>query len=218
MTDNFREILFDVAIGKNSSGEARWSTDCLQEETPNEVRSLNWSHPIWEWNLQTAIRSREDWEYVFHFHLGIAQGRAYGFRFRDSVFNRSIDSMQTSIPLLGIGDGVKTAFQLKRVFGSGIYAYAMPVNKPVADTVKIYIDETEIPAGHATYGWSVNIATGLVTFTSAANLNAKSIYTDFQFDFPVRFDADSIGSSWVNYRMHRYDVPLISLKPVDYTL
>jgi uncharacterized protein (TIGR02217 family) len=217
MTD-FREVLFDPAIGKNSTGEARWSTDVVQESTPNESRNQNWEHAVWEWNLKSALRTQEQWEYAFHFFNGVAQGRLYGFRWKCKVFNTATDSIQTSIPLLGTGNGTVKTFQIKRKFGIGAYAWSMPVNKPVSGTVKIYIDSAEIPSGHATYGWSVSTTTGVVTFASAANISGKDIYCDFEFNFPVRFDSDSIGSSWVDYRLHQYDIPIVSLKPVDYTL
>lgn len=218
MTDDFREILFDIDIGKNSEGGARWSTDIAQPETPNESRNENWAHALWEWDLRAAIRTEEQWLYVFHFFNGVAHGRAYGFRFRDRVINAATDAQYTDLPLLGTGDGTIDTFQIKRNLGISPYLYAMPINKPVADTVKIYIDETEIPDDHATLGWSVDTTTGLVTFDSAAAIFEKEIYCDFDFHFPVRFDVDSLASTWMSFKKHKYDIPLMGLKPKDYTI
>lgn len=212
----FYEVLFDPTVGSGSEGGANWSTDIVQAETPNESRNKNWEHALWEWNLKTGIRTREQWEYAFHFHMGVAQGRTNGFRWQAYDFNTATDLIHPDKPLLGIGNGVKTAFQIKKPFGIDPYIYQMPINKPVASTVKIYIDEAEIASDHAIYAWSVDTTTGVVTFESASSIDDKEIYCDYQFHFPVRFDTDYVGSTWVNFQKYRFDIPICGLKPVDY--
>jgi hypothetical protein len=68
--------------------------------------------------------------------------------------------------------------------------------KPVADTVKVYLDGVEqLP------GWSVDTTTAVVTFGMAPALGVE-VTADFEFDVPVRFDTDPMVVTIEAYRLH----------------
>jgi uncharacterized protein (TIGR02217 family) len=70
------------------------------------------------------------------------------------------------------------------------------ITKPVAGTVKVYLDGIEQLSG-----WSADTTTGLVTFGMAPALGVE-VTADFEFDVPVRFDADHMAVTIESYRLH----------------
>src|SRR4029453_17117387 len=82
--------------------------------------------------------------------------------------------------LLGTGDGTQTEFQLLKHYPSGSVIEVRTISKPVAGTVKVYLDGVEQLSG-----WSVDTTTGLVTFSTAPAAGVE-VTADFEFDVPVR--------------------------------
>jgi uncharacterized protein (TIGR02217 family) len=83
--------------------------------------------------------------------------------------------------------------------------FTRKISKPVNGTVRIYIDGTEDLSN-----WTVDITTGLVTFSGAPS-SGEVITADFDFDVPMRFDTD-----WLPHRLDTYlarsaDVPIVEL-------
>jgi uncharacterized protein (TIGR02217 family) len=60
------------------------------------------------------------------------------------------------------------------------------ITKPVAGTVKVYLDGVE-----QLWGWSVDTTTGVVTFGTAPAMGVE-VTADCEFDVPVR----SIPTTW----------------------
>ena len=106
------------------------------------------------------------------------KGRACGFRFKDWT------DFQAFAQVIGVGDGTTKTFPLVKHYPSGGEIETRVITKPVTGTVKVYRDGVE-----ATSGWTVNTATGLVTFTTAP-ASGVQVTADFEFDVPVRFDTD----------------------------
>jgi hypothetical protein len=70
--------------------------------------------------------------------------------------------------LLGTGDDALTQFQLVKHYPSGSVIKVRTLTKPVAGTVEVYLDGVELS------GWSIDTAAGLVSFTTAPALGARS--------------------------------------------
>jgi uncharacterized protein (TIGR02217 family) len=81
------------------------------------------------------------------------------------------------------------------------------ITKPVAGTVKVYLDGAEQLAG-----WSVDTTTGLVTFGVPPALGVE-VTADFEFDVPVRFDTDHMAVTIETYRLHSWQqIPIVELR------
>jgi uncharacterized protein (TIGR02217 family) len=116
-------------------------------------------------------------------------GRLYGFRWKDWGDYKSCLPSGTPAPTdqgIGTGDGSTTAFQLLKAYASGAQAWIRSITKPVAGTVSVALDGVTQASG-----LSVDTTTGLVTFVIAPT-NGVAITAGFEFDVPVRFDADQL--------------------------
>ena len=61
-------------------------------------------------------------------------------------------------------------------------------------------------------GWSVNVTTGLITFTTAPAAGVE-VTADFEFDVPVRFDTDHMAVTIESYRLHAWQqIPIVELR------
>ncbi|MDF2766770.1 MAG: hypothetical protein K0S81_3765 [Rhodospirillales bacterium] len=106
--------------------------------------------------------------------------------------------------LLGTGDDAQTQFQLVKHYPSGSVIEVRTITKPVAGTVKVYLDDVEQLSG-----WSVDTTAGLVTFGTAPALGVE-ITADFEFDVPVRFDTDHMAGTIETFRLHRWQqIPIV---------
>ena len=74
-------------------------------------------------------------------------------------------------------------------------------------TVRVYLGGVEqLP------GWSVDVTTGIVTFTTAPAAGVE-ITADFELDVPVRFDTDHMAVTIENFRLHRWQqIPIVELR------
>jgi hypothetical protein len=70
------------------------------------------------------------------------------------------------------------------------------ITKPVAGTVKVYLDDVEQLSGG-----SVDTTTGLVTFSVPPAVGVE-ITADFAFDVPVRFDTDHMAVTIESFKLH----------------
>jgi uncharacterized protein (TIGR02217 family) len=77
----------------------------------------------------------------------------------------------------------------------------------VAGTVRVYKDAVEQLSG-----WSVDVTTGLVTFTTAPAAGV-AITADFELDVPVRFDTDHMAVTIESFHLHRWQqIPILELR------
>src|SRR5687768_751170 len=106
--------------------------------------------------------------------------------------------------LLGTGDDAATQFQRVKHYPSGSVIEVRTITKPVAGTVKVYLDDVEQLSG-----WSVDTTTGLVTFSMPQALGVE-VTADFEFDAPVRFDTDHMAVTVETFRLHRWQqIPIV---------
>ncbi len=93
--------------------------------------------------------------------------------------------------MLGVGDGVRTLFGLRKGYASGAETYWRGIAKPVAGTVTVAVGGVAQVAGA---GFGVDPETGQVQL-SAAPAAGAAVTAGFEFDVPVRFDTDRIVTS-----------------------
>jgi uncharacterized protein (TIGR02217 family) len=138
------------------------------------------------------------------------RGRLHAFRWKDHADFKSCPAGETPSPadqVIGTGDGVTTAFQLVKAYGSGTRTYLRTIAAPVAGTLRMAVNGTETAA------FSLDAMTGLVTLTTPPAAGA-TVTAGFEFDVPVRFDTDAITINLTHFAAGEIpDIPLIEVRP-----
>jgi len=197
---SFHEVRFPDDISYGSSGGPEFSTDVVITHSGYEQRNINWSAARAVYNVAHGVKTQSQLETLIAFFRA-RRGRAYGFRFKDWA-----DYSATG-QAIGTGDNATTTFQLVKTYSSGSETVTRNVNKPVDNSVVIYVDDVEQSSGV-----SYDATTGVVTFSSAPATDA-AITADFEFDVPVRFDNDRLSASLDSYGVNSWrDIPLVEIR------
>lgn len=177
MADAFHEVRLPDKWSRGSAGGVWYSTTIIETAGGHEQRNVNWSRPCGRWDIAHNIKTPADMAELVAFFRN-RQGRATGFRLKDWM------DFAAEGADIGTGDGTTTEFQLQKAYSDGAFSVARQITKPVAGTVKVYLDGVEQASG-----WSVDTTTGVVTFDTAPAEDV-AVTADFEFDVPVRFDVD----------------------------
>lgn len=178
----FTETRLDLGYDFGTVGGPQFSTTIIVTGGGNEQRNANWSEARGRWQIGDRLYDRSELSYVLNFFRAV-RGSAIGFRFKDW------SDYQASNQLIGVGNGATTQFQLKKSYALGNLTSDRTIKKPVANTLAIKVASATVISG-----WSLDITTGIVTFTSPPTGN---ITASFDFDVPVRFEQDKFD--------HRYE-------------
>lgn len=201
----FHEIRFPANLSFGSVGGPERRTEIVTLANGFEERNTPWEHSRRRYDAGVGLRSLNDVETLISFYEARA-GQLHGFRWKDWSDYKSCAPLSTPAPddqPVGIGDGVATVFQLKKTYVSGLQSYTRPIRKPVVGTVLVAIEGDRKTEG---LEYSVNPATGEIVFTLAPDLGAR-ITAGFEFDVPVRFDAEAIQTSVASFQAG--DVPSV---------
>lgn len=180
----FLDIEFPRDVAAGVSGGPEWRVDVAQLASGFEERNLRWADSRRSFQAGLGIRSADDLQAVAVL-FEQARGMFHSFRFRDWSDFKSCAPSGTPAATdqeIGTGDGATVTFRLARSYGAAA-PYRREITKPVAGSVLIALGGVAQGAG-----WSVDHATGLVTFTIPP-ASGTAISAGFLFDVPVRFDA-----------------------------
>lgn len=208
---NFHEIRFPTALSFGSAGGPQRRTDIITLANGFEERNTPWEHSRRSYDAGLGLRSMDDVETLIAF-FEARRGQLYGFRWKDWSDFKSCRPSSEIGPLdqeIGRGDGVTRTFRLVKTYHSGAQSYVRPILKPVRGTVRAAL------AGDPkveTIDYSVNDATGEVTFFSAPDIDVR-VTAGFEFDVPVRFDADRITTSAASFKAGEIpSVPVVEVR------
>lgn len=205
---DFHEVRFPEDISKGSSGGPTRRTDIVELVSGFEERNAAQAHSKRVYDAGMGLRNVNDLHDVIEFWEA-RFGQLYGFRWKDWADYKSCKTRNFPAfndQALGVGDGVKTQFQLVKNYQSGIGGYKRNIKKPVAGTV--LIGQNGLPV---TSGWTVDNNTGIVTF-SVAPPNGHAVTAGYEFDVPVRFDAEGLTISIDAF--NHGSVPQINIKEI----
>ncbi|HEY0281406.1 MAG TPA: DUF2460 domain-containing protein [Rhizomicrobium sp.] len=192
----FHEIRFPTAIAFHSTGGPERKTEIVALGSGFEERNGVWAGSRRRYDVGSGVKTLDDLHAVVAF-FEARMGRLYAFRFKDFSDFKSCAPGASVAPTdqsVATGDGATKIFQLAKTYTSGPSGWTRAVRKPVAGSVRMALNGVE-----QTGGWSVDTATGLVTFASAP-ANGVSIAAGFEFDVPVRFDTDSLLVNLANFQ------------------
>lgn len=190
---SFDEVRFPDDISRGSSGGPQRLTDIVTLRSGHEERNTIWANSRRRYDASLGIRNLTKLYEVIEFFES-RRGRLRGFRWKDwSDFRSKGPNTATSFndQQIGVGDGIQTQFQLKKIYGNGATAWSRDIRKPVAGTVLVGVNGVQ---QQITSAFTVNTTDGIVTFMSPPG-NGSVITAGFEFDVPVRFDSDSLNVS-----------------------
>lgn len=145
-----------------------------------------WQFPLCSYKLSRDLFNQADHEKLLAFWR-LMGGRATGFRFKDWM------DYKGTAEVIGTADGITTNFQLvkKYTFLDSVTGVSQTItrsiSKPVPGTLSMALNDVLQPTG-----WSVNTATGLVSFLVAPASGTVVKAVAFDFDVPVRFANDDL--------------------------
>jgi uncharacterized protein (TIGR02217 family) len=205
---DFQEVRFPLGLSFGSTGGPERRTEIVTLGSGYEERNAVWAQARRRWDAGLGLRSLDDVHALIAF-FEARMGRLYGFRWRDWTDWKSCAPSGRPSPTdceIGSGDGVRTSFALAKTYVSGPSSLRRMIVKPVAGTVRVGIDGAE------TQGFSVNPATGVVTFDAAPRMGAQ-VTAGFEFDTPARFDTDRIEVNLAAFEAGSIpSVPVIEVK------
>ncbi|MET0360726.1 MAG: DUF2460 domain-containing protein [Sphingobium sp.] len=205
---DFDDVAFPLAIGREASVTPAFSTQIVESPSGHERRSSDWADARLSFDAGPGVRSDADMATLIAFFRA-RRGAARGFRFTDPFDDRSCDVGATPGPLdqrLGIGDGVTTAFQLRRFYGEGEDAQERAVTRPKPGTIRVAINGEEQGDG-----WSHD-GLGVIAF-DAAPADGAILTAGFRFDVPVRFAEDRLEINRATFAAGAApSVPLVEIR------
>ena len=205
----FHEVRFPDAISRGARGGPERRTQIVELASGAEERNASWANSRRRYDVAYGIRRADDLAAVVAF-FEARNGRLHGFRFKDWADFKSCLPSQTPGPLdqvIGTGDEATTLFSLVKRYASGAQVWARVIIKPVTGSVRLALDGTEQLSG-----WSVDTATGLVTFATAPAAGV-AITAGFEFDVPVRFDTDALDVTLDLERLGSIpSIPLVEIR------
>lgn len=205
----FHEVRFPTDISFGSRGGPKRKTVIAVSGSGYEHRNSQWADSKREYNAGYGIKNIDDIHTIVEF-FEERRGMLHGFRWKDKFDFKSCAPKQTPAfndVEIGTGDGSTVAFQLKKIYGSVYAPYSRDITKPVTGTVLIGVNGSNVSSG-----WSVNLATGVITFDTAPT-SSYAITAGFQFDVPVRFNTDYLEIDLAGFEAGNIpDVPIVEIR------
>ena len=204
----FDDLVFPIAIGAQASVSPAFSTQIVESPSGHERRSSDWADARLSFDAGPGVRSEADIAALIDFFRA-RRGAARGFRFTDPYDDRSGAPGAAPGPIdqrLGIGDGVRTQFQLMRHYGAGEDAQARVITRPVACSIRVAADGVE-----RTEGWR-HAGTGIIAFDEAPGTGVV-LTAGYRFDVPVRFAEDRLDINRATFAAGEApSVPLVEIR------
>lgn len=181
----------DVAAGAQAILQRK--SEIVALASGREETNQRWAHSRRSWAVGLAVRSATDMQKVVEL-FEEARGAANSFHFRDWLDWRSAPptrGIAAADCSLGVGDGARTAFQLRKRYGA-LNPYWRAIALPHPASVVVAVGGA-VRAG----GWSL-APSGQVVFDTPPAAGA-AVTAGFTFDVPVRFDADVMAVEWAYF-------------------
>ena len=208
---SFHDIRFPPRLSRGSVGGPERRTQVVTLMSGFEERNAVWANSRRRYDAGVGMQSLDDLEALVAF-FEARQGRLHGFRWKDWADFKSCKSSETILhtdQVLGVGDGSKTSFQLKKAYRSGAISYERDIVKPVVGTVLVGLQGDALAEGTH---YEADLSTGVVTLNAPAPEGAQ-LTAGFEFDVPVRFDTDEIRVSVNGFASGEIpDVPVLEIR------
>lgn len=207
----FHDVRFPANLSFGAVGGPERRTEIVTLANGFEERNTPWAQSRRRYDAGLGLRSLDDVADLVAFFEARA-GQLHGFRWKDWADYKSCQPGAKVTPrdqLLGLGDGQTRTFQLRKAYVSGAQTYWRTILKPVAGSVVVSL---ELREAIETEGWSVDLTTGVIAFDDPVPEGVE-VRAGFEFDVPVRFDADRILVSVASFQAGEVPaVPVIEVR------
>ena len=207
---SFHDVLFPPAVSFGATGGPERRNEIVALTSGREKRNARVSLSRRRYDAGTGIRSLEDLHDVVAF-FEARRGSLHAFRFRDPFDMKSCRPQATPSPLdqtLGTGDGATLRFALVKVYGEGADAYHRPIARPRPESLRVAVGGSELsyPGGFTFDGEKAEVV------LADAPAVGVAITAGYEFDVPVRFDAERLSVSLASFRAGQIpSIPLIEV-------
>jgi uncharacterized protein (TIGR02217 family) len=187
----FHDVLFPLAIGLRASGGPVFSTTITETTSGHEHRNIQWAQARRRYDAAPGVRSEADVALLLRF-FEARQGRAFAFRYRDPLDNRSSifgEAITAQDQQLGTGNSVQVQFPLIKHYGDAVRR----ITRPAAGSVQVAVN-----GALQLSGWTLSDH-GMISF-AAPPAAGSVVSAGFQFEVPVRFEEDALEISLASYR------------------
>ncbi|SDW48866.1 DUF2460 domain-containing protein [Roseicitreum antarcticum] len=194
----FHDIRFPASLSFGSLGGPERRTEVVTLANGFEERNTPWAQSRRRYDAGMGLRSLDDVAALIAF-FEARQGMLHAFRWKDwadyksGLPSHAVTALDQEI---GRGDGVAAVFALRKGYVSGGQVHYRDIAKPVAGSVRVAVGNDPQAEG---LHWSVDAATGQVSFATPPGPGAI-VTAGFEFDVPVRFDADLIQVSVASFQ------------------
>jgi uncharacterized protein (TIGR02217 family) len=208
----FHDIRFPVAVSFGATGGPERRNEIVTLTSGREKRNARFALSRHRYDAGTGLRSLADlYEIVDFFEA--RRGSLHAFRFRDPFDMKSCRADQAPTAtdqLLGAGDGSRARFALAKRYGDAAGAYARPIRKPLAASLKVAVAGTMLGTG----SYDFDDATGEIVFSPAAVPDpGQAVTAGFEFDVPVRFDIERLEIGISAFKAGKIpSIPLIEVQ------
>lgn len=176
--DMFLDFVFPHDISLNSDAATRFNTRVNQVASGYDQRIALWNHPLMEYNVAYGVRTMEQLHDLIRFFRAV-RGQLHSFRFLDhldytSTFaeleeSRAAPDTSPFDQQIGVGNNVTLTFQLRKNYTFETETTQRPIIKPIEGTVSVGV------AGFEIQHWTVDHATGIVTFIDRAPVDITNM-------------------------------------------
>lgn len=203
--------IFPTDISNGSVGGPMFSTYVQAVQSGHEQRIAAWPYARHFYEVNYGVKRPTQGVVLLNFFHSML-GKTYGFRYLDPFDNRSCyildEPASDDQTLIGSAAGGETTVQLFKSYDTAGQITNRPITKPISGSVLLEINtvlQTE------TTHYTINYATGLITFVSA--LTALDVVkVGFKFHVPCRFDVDRIPVSLQGPLISNTRIPVIEVR------
>ncbi len=196
MPTSIDPVLLSDDIMEGSRFGPEFSTVVLENPNGAEQRIQRWASPRHSGQIGFGVRTQAQLADLKAFFMGRG-GKARGFLFRDHR------DCTAELQPIGTGNGSRTQFQLVKLYSSGSIDVIRKITRPTSVSV--------FKNGVAATSWTVDAATGMVTFSSAPT-TGQVITASFSFYVPVRFDTDRMDVTLEGVMGGWESIPVIEVR------
>lgn len=205
---SFHEVRFPTDLALGSSGGPIRRTEVITLGSGKEQRNARWAHSRRRYNAGYGVKTITDLQTVIEF-FEERRGRLFGFRFHDPLDHKSskagveISALDQTI---GLGNGNQKIFKLIKRYGDAETGYVRRIQKPIEGSLVLALNNALVSDDQYTVDWK----NGSIEFKEMnIPVNGAIITAGFEFDIPVRFDADEISINLTHFEVG--DIPSIPL-------
>lgn len=184
-----------------------FKTEIVELKNGHEVRNAMWASVRHRFSLPFMNITKESYRGIKKLHL-VCRARLHAFRYRDPLDHDAEDEV------FGVGDGVKTVFQLRKI--SSIDGVSYDRNVFAVVSAAITVNDVPVDTISSSSDAEIDMSRGTVTFLSPP-ANGHMLRWTGIFDAWVRFASDelpfSLDNANANEKFINGSVDLIEVPP-----